>query len=92
MQYILSLHVRQIRIAEKKMTELFKTNIQDHFDAIRVKELLLKEFPLASFQFDLMHPNKLLRAEGKNILTGRIVQILKHEGFYCAVAETKIEP
>lgn len=74
------------------MTELFKTNIQHHYDAIRVKELLLKEFPAATFHFDLQHKDHLLRAEGRNIPVARVVQLIKHEGFYCELAEKKIEP
>lgn len=74
------------------MVEFFKTNIQHHFDAIKIKGLLSKEFPSAIFTFDLLSKDKLLRAEGKNIPASRVVQIIKHEGFYCEVVETKIEP
>lgn len=73
------------------MIEVYKTNIKHHYDAIRLKELLLKEFPRATFHFDLLHADKLLRVEGTNVPASRVVQIIKHEGFYCAVVETKIE-
>ncbi len=73
------------------MAELFKTNVQQHFDAIRLKELLVAEFPKATFRFDLQHKDKLLRVEGWNVPASRIVQILKHEGFYCEVVETNDE-
>lgn len=73
------------------MTELFKTNIRHHYDAIRLKELLLKEFPSATFQFDLQHKDHLLRVEAKNIPVAGVVQLIKHQGFYCEIVEKKIE-
>lgn len=73
------------------MIEFYKTNLQHHFDAIRIKELLQKEFPEAQFQFDLLHPDKLLRVEGKSVPVSRVVQLIKYEGFYCAVVETKLD-
>ena len=74
------------------MIQVFKTNVSHHFDAIRLKELLVTEFPKAVFLFDLLDKDKLLRAEGNNVPASRVVQIIKHEGFYCEVLETKIEP
>lgn len=74
------------------MIQLFKTNVSHHFDAIRIKELLSKEFPRAVFLFDMLHKDKLLRVEGNSVPASRVVQIIKHENFYCEVVETKIEP
>jgi hypothetical protein len=74
------------------MIEFFKTNIVHHFDAIKIKELLAKEFPKATFQFDLLNKDHLLRVEGTQVPVSRVVQIIKHEGFYCEVIETRIEP
>lgn len=74
------------------MVEFFKTNIQHHFDSIQLKALLATEFPKAIFHFDLNHPNKLLRVEGERVPASRVVQIIKHQGFYCEIIETKLEP
>jgi hypothetical protein len=74
------------------MTELFKTNVIHHYDAIRLKELLQKEFPRANFQFDLLHPDRRLRVEGDSVPVRRVIQIIKHEGFYCELIETRIKP
>jgi hypothetical protein len=74
------------------MVELFKTNITHHFDAIKVKELLQKEFPECTFHFDLSDKDKLLRVEGKNIQRSRVVLIIKYEGFYCEAVDAKNEP
>ena len=74
------------------MIEIFKTNVAHHFDAIRLKELLSKEFPKASFHFDLMHSDKLLRVEGTNVPASRVAHIIKHEGFYCEMLEIKNKP
>jgi hypothetical protein len=74
------------------MVQVFKTNVSHHFDAIRLKELLSREFPKATFLFDLLHKDKLLRVEGNNVPASRVVQIIKYENFYCEALETKIEP
>ena len=71
------------------MIEIFKTNVTHHFDAIRLKELLVKEFPKASFHFDVSHNDKLLRVEGKNVPTSRVAHIIKQEGYYCELTEMK---
>jgi uncharacterized protein YcgL (UPF0745 family) len=74
------------------MVQVFRTNVSHHFDAIRLKELLAKEFPKAIFLFDLLDKDKLLRVEGYSVPVSRVVQVIKHQGFYCEVVETKIEP
>ncbi len=67
------------------MTEVFKTNLDRHYDVIRIKEILLLEFPEVSFRLDLLHKDKLLYTEGNRIPASRIVQLVKHEGFYCEI-------
>ncbi|HKC67888.1 MAG TPA: hypothetical protein VKG26_06630 [Bacteroidia bacterium] len=72
------------------MVEIFKTNVNNTFDALKIKEFLLKEFPQADISFNLQDSNKILRTEGNQIPASRVVQIIKHEGFYCEVIEQKI--
>lgn len=72
------------------MVEIFKTNINNTFDALKVKEILLKEFPQAIISFDLQDCDKIFRTEGNRVPASRVVQIIKHEGFYCEVLEEKV--
>ena len=67
--------------------EVYKTNVKHHYDAIKLKELLLKEFPAADVRFDLQSGTANLRIEGHSVPVARVVQIIKHAGFYCEVAE-----
>jgi hypothetical protein len=69
------------------MVEVFKTNVQSHYDAITLKEILLKEFPDIQINFDLDDCDKILRTEGKNIPISDIIQIVKMEGFFCEIIE-----
>jgi len=69
------------------MVEVFKTNVQHHYDAIKLKELLLKEFPGASINFDLEDCDKILRTEGKSVPASRVIKIIKMEGYYCEILE-----
>jgi hypothetical protein len=69
------------------MIEVFKTNIQSHYDAITLKGILLKEFPNALINFDLEDCDKILRTEGKHIPVSRVVQLVKLHGFHCEILE-----
>jgi uncharacterized protein YcgL (UPF0745 family) len=69
------------------MVEIFKTNITNYFDALKLKEILLKEFPKATISFNLQNADKTLRTEGNNIPPSRVIQLIKHEGFYCQLLE-----
>ena len=67
--------------------EVFKTNVTDSFDAIKLKTILLKEFPHSKINFDLQDCDKILRIEGSQIPVSRVIQIIKHEGFHCQLLE-----
>jgi hypothetical protein len=69
------------------MVEVFKTNVQSHYDAITLKEILLKEFPDVQMNFDLEDCDKILRVEGISIPASNVIQIIKMEGFYCEILE-----
>ena len=69
------------------MVEVFKTNVQSHLDAIKLKEILFKKFPGMQVHFDLEDCDKILRTEGKNILVSRVVQLVKLQGYYCELLE-----
>jgi hypothetical protein len=69
------------------MVEVFKTNVQSHYDAITLKEILLKEFPDVQINFDLDDCDKILRAEGNNVPAISVIQIVKTKGFYCEILE-----
>ncbi len=67
------------------MVEVFKTNVQDYYDAIKLKRILLKEFPEAQINFDLDDCDKILRTEGKKINANSVIQIARMEGFLCEI-------
>jgi hypothetical protein len=69
------------------MVEVFKTNVQSHFDSIKLKEILFKEFPEMQINFDLEDCDRILRTEGKNIPVSRVVQLVEFHGYYCEVLE-----
>jgi hypothetical protein len=69
------------------MVEVFKTNVQSQYDAIALKEILLKEFPVIQINFDLDDCDKILRMEGKIVPVSSVIQIVKMEGFNCEILE-----
>ncbi len=69
------------------MVEVFKTNVHKISHANRLINLLLQQFPGNKINFDMHDCDKILRIEGQNFITGKIIRIVKESGFTCAVLE-----
>lgn len=69
------------------MIEVFKTNVKEVHDATNIVQLLLQYFPGSRINFDLQDCDKILRVEGKNFSTDKIMLLLKEKGFHCTILE-----
>lgn len=69
------------------MIEVFKTNVETATDANNIITLLLQNFPGSKINFDLQDCDKILRVEGKEFSSDKIMVLLKENGFHCAILE-----
>jgi len=69
------------------IAEVFKTNVQEADEATKLIALLLQHFPGCKINFDLHDCDKVLRMEGKNLLTEKVIILVKENGFECNVLE-----
>jgi hypothetical protein len=67
------------------MVEVFKTNVHEPSQANMLVSLLLQHFPGSRINFDLHDCDKILRVEGKNFATEKIMVIVKEHGFACDI-------
>ena len=67
--------------------EVFKTDVATHSDAGNIIELLRQHFPGSRINFDLQDCDKILRLEGKDFSTDKVVMIVHQNGFYCEILE-----
>ena len=69
------------------MVEAFKTNVQKKAQSKMLLSLLSEAFPLFKINFDLSDCDKVLRVEGDNMETLRIMILVKEYGFQCEVLD-----
>lgn len=69
------------------MVEVFKTNVYEVEKSNIIFQKLHKHFPENKINFDLDDCDKILRVEGKNILSEKIILILKEEGHFCEILD-----
>ncbi len=69
------------------MVEIFKTNVQNTFQANIVISLLRRHFPQSRINFDLEDCDKILRIEGKDFLPDKVSRLVSQKGFICRVLE-----
>ena len=69
------------------MIEVFKTNVQYAGDAQNIIAILLQHFPQSRINFDLQDCDKILRVEGKDFCTEKIMMLMKEKGFHCSILE-----
>lgn len=67
--------------------EVFKTNVGDNTQAEQLRALLLQHFPGSEIHFDLDDCDKVLRIEGGNFITGKVMTLVNANGFACSVLE-----
>ena len=69
------------------MIEVFKTNVLESSQAAEIVALLLQHFPGSKINFDLDDFDKVLRVEGENFIPGKIMTVVKENGFMCHVLD-----
>jgi hypothetical protein len=67
------------------MIEVFKTNVQERDRSRMLIQKLSQLFPATKINFDLDDCDKVLRVEGQNFCTHRIIELLKLNGHYCEI-------
>ncbi|MEO8823520.1 MAG: hypothetical protein ABI366_08080 [Ginsengibacter sp.] len=67
------------------MVEVFKTNVHEVEKSNIIFQKLQKHFPGNQINFDLEDCDKILRVEGTNILSEKIIEMLKEEGHSCEI-------
>ena len=65
------------------MVEIFKTNVQKKAQSKMLLCILSEAFPSFKINFDLSDCDKVLRVEGDNMETLRIMILVKKHGFEC---------
>ena len=69
------------------MVEVFKTNVQKKAQGKMLLCILSESFPSFKINFDLSDCDKVLRVEGDNIETLRIMILVKEYGFKCEILD-----
>lgn len=69
------------------MVEVFKTNVYEEDRSRILLQKLFEYFPNNKINFDLEDCDKILRVEGKNILSEKIMEILNEEGHFCEILD-----
>ena len=69
------------------MIEIFKTNVYEVEKSNIIFQKLQKHFPENQINFDLEDCDKILRVEGNNILSKKIIEILNAEGHICEILD-----
>jgi hypothetical protein len=67
--------------------EVFKTNVDDKEDAIRIVRLLGEHYPACRINFDLQDCDRILRLEGLDFEPEKVVNLVKQTGFNCEALE-----
>lgn len=69
------------------MIEIFKTNIPAVEDANRMLSLLLEKFPGNKINFDLDDCDKVLRMEGYEFCSQKVISIVNEHGYLCNILD-----
>jgi tRNA G26 N,N-dimethylase Trm1 len=69
------------------MVEVYKTNVRHKRQARRLLDVLSKQFPMFSINFDLEDCDKILRVEGKDIPQEKIAKLVTENGYQCNVLD-----
>ncbi len=65
------------------MVDVFRTNVDLPDQAQQLLLLLDTQFPETEFSFDLDDCDRILRAEGRILLSRQIADLLGNAGFVC---------
>ena len=69
------------------MVEVFKTDVQKKAQSKMLVCILSEAFPSFKINFDLSDCDKVLRVEGENMETSRIIILVKEYGFKCEILD-----
>jgi hypothetical protein len=69
------------------MVEVFKTNVQKKAQSKMLLCILSEAFPSFKINFDLSDCDKVLRVEGDNVKSLRIMMLVKEYGFSCDILD-----
>jgi hypothetical protein len=69
------------------MVEVFKTNVQKKAQSKMLLCALSETFPSFKINFDLSDCDKVLRVEGDNMESFRIMILVKECGFMCEILD-----
>ncbi len=69
------------------MVEVFKTNVQQKTQSKRLLGMLSEVFPSLRINFDLSDCDKVLRVEGQDIKSFKIMVLVKAYGFKCELLD-----
>jgi len=67
--------------------EVFKTNVQQMEEAEMLIQKLAEHFPGHKINFDLSDCDRILRVEGENILSHKIIELLNSGNYQCIMLE-----
>ena len=67
------------------MVEVFKTNVPSQTQANSILISLQKNFPAHKINFDLDDCDKVLRVQGRNISTKKVIVLVNKNGYDCEI-------
>lgn len=67
--------------------EVFKTDVATASEAGNIVEMLRQHFPGSRINFDLHDCDKILRLEGKDFSTDKVMMLVHQKGYYCEMLE-----
>jgi hypothetical protein len=65
------------------MVEVFKTNVQEATQAEKLVNLLYSSFPARKINFDLEDCDKILRIDGHDHYSSKVIETLRNNGVWC---------
>ena len=69
------------------MVEVYKTNVKHKRQAKQLLDILTRQFPMFSINFDLEDCDKILRVEGLNIQQDKVAELMMEQGYQCDILE-----
>ena len=67
------------------MVEVFKTNIEEEYQAQKLIEVLNTSFPDCKINFDLEDIDKVLRIEGNKIISSEVIEFINAKEYACEI-------
>jgi hypothetical protein len=69
------------------MVEVFKTNVEKISQSKILLQKLSSHFPSHKINFDLTDCDRILRVQGANVSSEKIIELLSEENYQCRVLE-----